>query len=216
MPQKSSKTPNKIYQAAVIDDHQSYTEGLVYLFRKINKINLTKIYNNPIEFFDELRNNYFDIVFMDLYMAGINGIEATIRLKKLRPEIKVIALTECTHGYNAKEMLKAGVAAYLTKSQSIKSVNQVLEYIEQDRMYISPEVAFNLAFEIDGFDLNFTNREFEIIKLTVQGKSIHEISEILGYAEKTIEGDRTKIFKKLNVSSALELVSTVYKLGIIR
>jgi two-component system invasion response regulator UvrY len=207
---------SKIYQVAVIDDHLSYTEGLEYLFKKINKINLVKTCNNPNDFFESLYGQNLDIVFMDIYMPGMNGIDATRKLKKLRPEIKVIALTSCTHGYNAKEMIKAGVAAYLTKNQSIDLINDVIDYLEEDRIYISPEVALNMAFEMDGLDLNFTERELEIIKLTVKGKSIREIAEILKYGEKTIEAERKKIFKKLGVSTAIELVSMVYKLEIIR
>jgi len=161
-----------------------------------------------------------DVVLMDLLMPGMGGLEATRRILKLFPEIKVIAVTVCVDDIFPSRLLHAGAAGYITKDAPIGEVAHAIRLVHNNKRYISPEIAQNLAFkslqedEFSPFE-QLSDRELQIATLIVNCKKVSEIAEVLCLSPKTVNTYRYRIFAKLNINSDVELTLLAIKHNLI-
>lgn len=153
------------------------------------------------------------IVLMDVRMPGIGGLEATKKMLKNQPHIKIIALTVCGEEPFPSKFLQAGAVGYLTKDASIDEMINAIKivYSGKSKHYIGPEVAQQLALKNlstpnGGSPLDIlSERELQIMMMITSGQKVQEISDKLCLSPKTVNSYRYRIFDKLNVSSDVEL-----------
>jgi DNA-binding NarL/FixJ family response regulator len=206
---------SKSYRVVIVDDHEIFIEGLSILFEKFSYVEVIASYSDPVKFMDCLVNDKPDVVFMDVELPGIKGYDLTKQAIGILPSLKVIALTMCSDGYTAKKMLDSGAVGYLTKGMTSKVIDEVFDHIKSNTIYIAPEVQLNQNFQTGDLDLNLSNLDIQIIQLLSTGKSSSEIGAIFNISERTTELEKTKLFKKFQVNSAIELVTIAYKLKIL-
>ena len=163
-----------------------------------------------------------DIIIMDVSMSDLNGIEATRRITKECPEIKVIALSMHSDKRFVTGMLEAGAAGYLLKDCAFEELARAIQSVVADKTYLSPEIAdvvvkdYLLKSSRDSGIVHsaLTAREREVLQLLAEGKSTKEIAAALNVSIKTIETHRRQIMEKLNIHSIAELTKYALREGL--
>ena len=158
-----------------------------------------------------------DVVVMDISMPELNGLEAARRIRKNLPKTEIVILTLHFSDQLVREIIEAGVRAYIMKSDADKDLVAAVEALSNHRSYFTARAADML---LDGFCKQqnsvpensgalrnrLTSREREIVQLLAEGKSSKEVAVALGISVKTAETHRANIMRKLELHSVSELV----------
>lgn len=160
-----------------------------------------------------------DIVLMDLSMPGLDGVEATRRLKRAAPQIRVLILTIANCERRVAEALAAGADGYALKRLGHEELMAAINSVRMGRQYLGPGLDVDLVREhLDGGEANvpaLTARELEVLRLIAQGLKNREIADTLSIAIKTVETHRTKIMQKLDLHNSAELAAYAIRRGLI-
>lgn len=162
-----------------------------------------------------------DVVLMDVKMPGIGGLEATRKLLRGSPDIKVIAVTICEEDPFPTRLLQAGAAGYLTKGAALEEMVQAIRMVFAGQRYISPQIAQQLALksfqpQVNGspFDL-LSEREIQIALMIANCQKVQAISDKLCLSPKTVNTYRYRIYEKLSISSDVELALLAVRHGMV-
>jgi DNA-binding NarL/FixJ family response regulator len=151
-----------------------------------------------------------DVLIMDLSMPGLGGVDATIQIRKVLPQIEVLILTMHESDRLAGQALRAGARGYLLKGESEDKLMEALDALSRHQPYFSPSVSETL---LQGYlhsepthDLKqLTPRERQIVKLVAEGKSNKVIASVLNLSIKTVETHRSAAMHKVGAKSAADL-----------
>ena len=166
------------------------------------------------------RKSHPHVVLMDVKMPGIGGFEATRKLLRVDPDIKVLILTICDNDLYPARLLQAGAAGYITKGASMDEMVRAIRAIYAGQRYISTEIANRLAFrhvtdkEPSPFDL-LSERELQVMMMITRGTSVQTIAESLHLSAKTVNSYRYRIFRKLKVTNDVALTLLAIRYGIV-
>jgi len=164
-----------------------------------------------------------DVVIMDISMPGLNGIEATRKITRDFPNIKIIALSMHDDGRFVTNMLKAGASGYLLKDCAFKELTKAIHVVVRaGKSYLSPDITdVVVSSYVTGaagpeslLYPALTPREREVLQLVVEGKTSSQIAEILYVSVKTVETHRTQLMHKLKITNLADLVKYAIKEGI--
>ncbi len=194
---------------AVADDHLIFLESISMLIDSIDGFKLAAAYGNGTEVLEALPENKIDILLCDLEMPFLNGIETTLRVKKLFPEVKVILLTMYVDTDIVRQATNAGVSGMLSKKISKKELVAAIEAVMADKIYFSEDVSLTAADREETEPL--TDREKEILRSLALGLSYKMIAADLGISYYTVNSHVKHIYKKLNVNSGREALSKALK-----
>ena len=201
----------KPIKIAVVDDHHIFREGLRLVLQQINDLEIVYDTHSGKDFLSYIQKHPVDVAIVDILMPEITGIELTQKLIKLKPDLKIIALTMFSDLEHYSQMMMAGASGFLVKSASKEELHQAINIVYEGGNYFSQEILKKLATQsvykqksIQKSQL--TPREKEILKLLCSGKTTSEISEQLFISYKTVETHRTNIFKKAGVHNIAELI----------
>jgi two-component system invasion response regulator UvrY len=149
------------------------------------------------------------LVVMDITLPGISGIEATRRMLAYRPGTRVLILSMHEDAVFARRALQAGASGYISKASAPDILVEAASRVADGEMYLSATVAQTLAQFDPKINAPASNvlsaREFEVLRLLVQGQSIRDIAHSMGLNSKTIYRHRAMIRQKLGADSAIEL-----------
>lgn len=162
------------------------------------------------------------VVLMDVKMPGIGGLEATRRLIRQHPDIKVIVLTVYEGEPFPSKLLKAGALGYLTKGAEVEEMINAIRAVHSGKRYLGPAIAQQLALrslnmndeDKSPFD-SLSERELEVLMLITAGKKVQAISEKLCLSPKTINTYRYRLYEKLNVTTDVELTHFALRHGLL-
>ncbi len=160
-----------------------------------------------------------DVVLMDVKMPGIGGLEATRKLLRSHPDIKVVAVTVCEEDPFPTRLMQAGAAGYLTKGAGLDEMVQAIRLAFAGQRYISPQIAQQLALksfqpQASPFDA-LSEREIQIALMIVGCQKVQIISDKLCLSPKTVNTYRYRIFEKLSVTSDVELTLLAVRHGMV-
>jgi two-component system response regulator NreC len=162
-----------------------------------------------------------DVVVMDIAMPGLNGLEATRRIRKRLPRTKVLVLSQYDDQDYVYELLKAGASGYVLKASAATDLRKALEAIARGEVYLNPAVAGRV---VDGYvgkspelpePATLTAREREVLQLVVEGHSNVAIGERLRISPKTVETHRANIAAKLDIHDLPGLVKYAIRKGVV-
>src|SRR5690554_3345393 len=131
----------------VVDDHDLVRAGIVRMLADIRDLQVVGEADSGEEALRKARELKPDVVLMDVKMPGIGGLEATRKLLRSYPDIKVIAVTICEEDPFPTRLLQAGAAGYLTKGAALEEMIQAIRMVFAGQRYISPQIAQHLALK---------------------------------------------------------------------
>lgn len=205
----------------LVDDHDLVRTGIKRLLDDVNDIEVVGEATCGEEAIKMVSQHDLDVVLMDINMPGMGGLEATRKLQSLHPELKIIIVTMHEDDLFAQRLLKAGATGYLTKGAGVDEIIHAIREVRQNRRYISPEIAQQLALaqfpdhEGSPFD-TLSERELQVMMLLMDGMKVNEISDKLCLSPKTVSTYRHRLYDKLNVSNDIELTRLAMMHGVIQ
>ncbi|MGH8437652.1 MAG: response regulator transcription factor GacA [Pseudomonas sp.] len=203
----------------VVDDHDLVRTGITRMLADIDGLQVVGEADSGEASLKVARELKPDVVLMDVKMPGIGGLEATRKLLRSHPDVKVVAVTACEEDPFPTRLLQAGAAGYLTKGAGLDEMVQAIRLVFSGQRYISPQIAQQLAlksFQPQGspFDA-LSEREIQIALMIVGCQKVQIISDKLCLSPKTVNTYRYRIFEKLSVTSDVELTLLAVRHGMV-
>lgn len=204
----------------IVDDHDLVRHGLKKLLADEENITVVGEAKSGEDAVQLARSLSPHVVLMDLNMPGIGGIEATKRLKRLDPSIKVLVVTACEEDPFPTILLKVGAMGFISKGANGEEMITAIISVNCGRVYISPEIAQKMAMKHvkDGdrpaFD-KLSDRELQVLMMVASGQKAPEIADKLCLSSKTINSYRYRIFEKLGINSDVDLTRLALRYGLI-
>ena len=197
----------------IVDDHQIMREGLRYMFEKESDIEVISEAENGRQALQMATKMNPDVIIMDINMPDMNGTEATKRILKDAPWIKIVALSMHSDRVFVAEMLKAGAYGYLLKDCSRNDILNAIRAVYKNKRYLGPEITgivledyvqrINTEDNLEAALL--TSKEREILQLIAEGNTSKQIASNLNIALKTVESHRVNIMNKLDIHNIADL-----------
>ena len=153
-----------------------------------------------------------DIVVMDVSMPFVNGVEATREVRRLRPEIKVLALTVHEERSYLRELMEAGAAGFVLKRSAPEDLVHALRVVARGDVYLDPSVTAVVLGKLsrtrvqDGPHQELSERETEVLQLIARGHSNKEIADRLKISVKTVETYKARSMEKLGLTGRADIV----------
>lgn len=195
---------------AIIDDHDLFREGVILVLNQIDGFEVVYDTSDGNRFVEALEQTAVDVALMDIEMPVISGALATENALKVKPDLRVIALTMFSDTGHYTQMIQAGVKGFILKKVNKFELEQAIRTVYSGGTYFSQEILQKLAFRYKGSAIGMeelTNREMEIMVLICQGFTSQEISERLYISSKTVETHRTNLFLKAEVRNVAGLIT---------
>lgn len=163
-----------------------------------------------------------DIVLMDISMPGLNGIEATRRLREVTPQARVLALTVHEDESMLREMIRAGAFGYIIKRAIESELINAIHVISQGHMYVDPAMTRALFKDLSPHATPsqaatepLTPREVDVLRLLARGYTNRQIAQELNISPRTVEGHRSSLVSKLGFSGRVELMNYAEEHGLL-
>jgi DNA-binding NarL/FixJ family response regulator len=205
----------------LVDDHALVRAGMKALlasFPDLEVVGETDDGAAAVELAGKLHPN---VVLMDIAMHGLNGLDATARIRNHYPDVRVIILSMHANEEYVFQALRAGASGYLLKDSATSELEFAVRAVSRGETYLSPPISKAV---VDGYvqrmmteqplDL-LTPRQREILQLVAEGGSTKEIAHRLGLSVKTIEAHRSQIMERLGIHDIPGLVRFAVRAGLI-
>lgn len=205
----------------LVDDHDLVRLGVKRLLQDVKGIQVIGEARTGEEAVKLSKELVPDVVVMDLQMPGIGGLEATRKMLRHNPMLRVLALTVCDDEPYPSRLLQAGAAGYITKGSSAEEMLKAIRTLYAGERYLCPEIAQQLALKRFASDEQaspldaLSERELQIMLMITQGQKTKQISDKLCLSIKTINSYRYRIFEKLDLKSDVELTLLAMRLGLL-
>ena len=206
----------------LVDDHQIVRVGLKSLLERETGFQVVGEAGDGREALTVVKELAPDVVIMDIAMPGLNGIDATIRVRADHPQVKIIILSMHLERAYIVETLKAGASGYLLKERAVDELVHAIRAVTAGRKYLSPgvtDIVLQGYLEAD-IDLpnsafsQLTEREREVLQFIAEGTTIKEIAELLHLSPKTVETHKGRIMERLNIRTVAGLTRYAIRHGL--
>lgn len=207
----------------LVDDHSIFREGLAHVLAKRKEFQVVGQAKDGKEAFHKAQALKPDLVLMDIYMPGGDGLEATRRIAEALPSTKVIILTVSEEDKNLFQAIKCGAYGYLLKEIEIEQLYEMLLGIFRGEAPISRATAAKIVNEFgkrarrsdaEGDQEQLSSREQEVLQLLTQGMTNKQIAEALGIVEGTVKSHLKNILGKLHLANRVEAATMAIKKGL--
>ncbi len=216
---------NKI-KIAIADDHQIMIDGLKSIIGKEEELELVFEANDGKMLLKLLEKNKLDMIILDIDMPEMNGLEATVAIKKQYPDIKILILSMYQEKALIEKALLNGVDGYVLKNTDQEKLVKAIRDVSLGKKYLSGRIKEILKNDhnvepkaplIRNELLNtLTERELEVLKQIAQGYSNKEIGTRLEISHRTVDTHRTNVMQKLNIHNIANLIKVAFENGLIR
>lgn len=202
---------------ALAEDNSFALKAIIDKLRDYPDIKISVTARNGFELLEKLKGRAIDVVLMDLEMPVLNGIEATFRLKKNNPKIKVIALTTFDDDDKIMNMIMAGASGYLLKEETKEVIHQAILEIVNNGASMSASIALKVinllrtnphtmaTTVVKTFDI--TKREMEVLVQLRNGLTYEQIANNLFISTGTVRKHIEQIYRKLQVTNKVEAIN---------
>ena len=203
------------------DDHQMFLDGLKSMLEE--EFEIVGTAENGRMLIEEVEKHRPDIVVTDISMPELNGIEATLQIKKIDPDIKVVLLTMHGDVTYATRGFDAGASGYVMKQAATQELVSAIKEAMRGRTFVTPMIAGELirSFREEGdirpddVRARLTPRQREVLQLLAEGSSTKEVADKLNISARTVEFHKYKMMQELNLNTSAELIHYAIKHGII-
>jgi DNA-binding NarL/FixJ family response regulator len=200
----------------IVDDHTLFREGIRLLVEQEQLGEVVAEAVNGIELLKLLNSHNPDIVLMDIEMPQMNGLEATLRAKEIRPDLKVLVITMQDRKDNYIEMLNAGAMGFVLKTAGKHELHRAITSVLSGEQYFCNEILQKVVSDFikkpsenkqqTSTTNEFTNKEYEVLKHLCKGLTVSEIADKIHRSVKTVECHRSKLIEKTNTKNTINLI----------
>jgi len=193
------------------DDHALFRTGIGSVIAGAEDIAVVGEASSGEEAIEFVAKTPPDLVLMDVNMPGIGGIEATRKIVRHSPEVKVVAVTALSDDPFPNQLLDAGARGYISKGCPAEELFQAIRCVMAGDHYISKDVAQKLALgqvarqEQDSPLKKLSAREMQVMMMIVTGQGTQDISDALFLSPKTVSTYRHRLYEKVGVANDVEL-----------
>ncbi|MEI6893996.1 MAG: UvrY/SirA/GacA family response regulator transcription factor [Colwellia sp.] len=205
----------------LVDDHHLVRFGINKILTSVKGLNVIGECETGEEAIKYCRQNEPDIILMDMDMPGMGGLEATKKILRFAPGIKIIVLTAHSEEPFPSKLMQLGAAGYLTKDSQPEEMVKAIRVVNSGQRYLPSDIAQKMALNqfksIDDNPFNaLSDRELQIMIMITRGDKVPAISEHLHLSTKTINSYRYRMFDKLSVSNDVELTHLAIRFGMLK
>jgi len=208
----------------IADDHTVVREGLRVIFSAQSDLEVAGEARDGVEALEQARKLRPDVILMDIAMPNLNGLEAIGLIREAVPDSRIVVLSMHAKENYVQQVLASGALGYVLKASPSSDILEAVRSASRGEYFLSPKIR---AGVIDaylesrktkppalGYDL-LTDREQQVFRLVVEGKSTREIADFLCVSPKTVEKHRANVTVKLGVQGRLELLKYAIKIGVV-
>lgn len=204
----------------LVDDHELIRTGVRGILDKAPDIEVAAEASTGEEAVDLVRRIPLDVILMDVNMPGMGGIEATRRVLRVKPDLKVIALTVLDDDPFPTRLHEVGAMGFLTKGCPADEMLRAIRAVNNGHHYIASDVARKHTLtewhgQGDNPFKQLSSRETQVLLQILEGQKNQEISDILSLSPKTVSTYRQRIYEKLDIKNDVELTRLAYRHGIL-
>jgi DNA-binding NarL/FixJ family response regulator len=204
------------------DDHTLVRAGLRKLLESIPGMEVVGEAGDGLALLELAEKLQPKVVLMDIAMPGLNGLEATARITKSWPDIRVLILSMHQSAEYVRQALRHGAVAYLLKDAAPLELEWALAAVLRGETYLSPAVSKGVVSDYvhrfrsdEPAQAALTPRQREVLQLIAEGQSTKEIARRLDLSVKTVETHRTQLMKQLDIHEVAGLVRYAIREGLI-
>lgn len=209
-------------RVVIADDHRLVREGIQALLAASDAVEVVGEASNGREAIELCQRVQPDVLLMDIAMPGLGGLEATLELKRERPSLRIIILTQYDDREYVRRFLKEGVSGFVLKRTAGRALVDAIVAVHGGGLVLDPEIARDALAADEQAPTGaspyetLTDREKQVFKLVAEGMSNKEVAEALGITVKTAMTHRERVMGKLGLHNRTELVRLAIRLGVIR
>ena len=206
----------------IVDDHPVTRDGLRSALASSTEVEIVGEASNGEEAVDAVERFTPDVVFMDVRMPGMGGIEATRIIRESSPHTRVILFTVDESRSAIHEAIAAGVSGYLLKDASGEELVNAAQLALEGKAVIHPQLTRAFLEEVQAGDskaettASLSKREREILKMLAEGRSVKEIASGFELSVKTVEAHKFNLMRKLDIHNKAQLVQYAIQKKVIR
>lgn len=204
----------------IAGDHAIVREGLKRIVSSAEGLELVAEAKDGNEVMQQVRAQAFDVLVLDLSMPGRNGMETIKLVRAERPGVRILVLSMHQELQYAVRAIKCGASGYLTKESAPEQLVLAIRKIAAGGAYVSAEVAEQLALHaMPGSSAlpheSLSPREFEVLRLLVNGASVTSIAGQINLSVKTVSSHKTNLLQKMGLQSQSDLIHYAIKHGLV-
>lgn len=209
----------------LVDDHVLFRKGVAVLLLNRQGIQVVGEAGNGLEAIEMARETLPDVILMDIEMPKCNGLEATRRITREMPHVKVVILTVSDDDQNLFEAIKSGAQGYLLKDLEPNQLYDLLESVSKGEAPLSGAVAAKILKEFTrptqntiqeaGVIDELTPREVDVLELIVEGKTNKEIAYARNISENTVKIHLRNILEKLHLQNRIQAAVYAVRQGLV-
>jgi two-component system, NarL family, response regulator NreC len=209
----------------IADDHALVREGIAAFLKLSDEFEVVAEASDGLDAIEKTNKHHPDIVIMDINMPKLGGLEATIEIKKMLPETRVLVLTQYEDKEYITRFLKAGVSGYLLKKAVGSDLITALKTVSRGESYLYPSIATEVVSRYrtgeQGTEMTdpyekLSDREKQVLKLVAEGYTHKEVADMLCISVKTVIAHQTHLGEKLGIHSRAGFMKFAIQKGIIK
>ncbi|GAB3033529.1 UvrY/SirA/GacA family response regulator transcription factor [Bowmanella dokdonensis] len=194
----------------LVDDHDLVRTGIRLILDSEKSFQVIGEADSGEQAIKFCRGQEPDIVMMDMNMPGMGGLEATKKILRYNPEVKVVFLSMYKENPIPAKVMQLGAWGFITKDAEPKEMIRAIFQVSAGQKYIAPDVAQQIALgKVDGNKSNpfgeLSERELQIMIMLTKGEKVPDIASRLSISAKTVNTYRYRMFEKLGVTGDVEL-----------
>jgi DNA-binding NarL/FixJ family response regulator len=207
-----------VIRVLVADDQRLVREGLTALLELVDDLDLVALAEDGAQAITLVDRHRPDVVLMDLRMPGVDGVEATRRIRREHPDVEVVVLTTHADDESILAALRAGARGYLTKDAGVAEIARAVAAAHAGQALLDPQVQERLLRGLADQRAPgpLTDRESEVLALIADGLSNTEIAQRLVVSEATVKTHVNRIFAKTGARDRAQAVRWAYQHGLAR
>ncbi len=207
----------------LVEDHALVRAGMKALLQKIEGTEVVADMGDGLEAVKYVQTSAPDLVLMDIAMPGLNGLDATARIVKELPTVRVILLSMYANEEYLQQALQVGVSGYLLKGAELAELELAIKTVARGERYLTPAVA---KYAIEAYRgksegpigplARLSMRQREILQLIAEGHTTKDIAQRLNVSVKTVETHRSQLMERLEIHDVPGLVRFAIGVGLVQ
>jgi len=195
----------------IADDHAIMRSGLKRIFAFVPDLAVVGEAVNGSEVLNRLHHDAFDLLLLDLNMPGISGSDLIMRVRSHRSNLPILILSMHNEPQVASKAFRAGANGYITKDCEPEILLEAIRKVASGGQYIPPDLAEKMVFNTTAMEAQspenlLSDRELEVFRQLVSGKSVNDIALNLSISNKTVSTHKMRLMEKMQLSSMADLV----------